>query len=238
MEFEKFRSRFRKIGLLRLVSHHDLMRVLERMLRRAELPFRSTSGFHPLPRVIFALSLPVGVEGFDEVVELELTAPLAAADVLERLQRQAPAGLEFTAMRRIPLNVTAQVFRAIYAVSIPAARVDELSERCTAVLAQAVVRVTRKHPHDRVVDIRPYVRDLHVVDEELRLDFTVTPSGTARADEVLRLLGSADVLDQGAVLRRTQLFVQDETDFVPSSVPHFASHVAVTDEFGALRTSD
>lgn len=39
---EKVRVRFRKGGDLRLVSHHDLMRTFERMLRRASLPFRST----------------------------------------------------------------------------------------------------------------------------------------------------------------------------------------------------
>ena len=51
----KVRIRFRKGGDLRLVSHHDLMRVFERMLRRADLPFHSTSGFNPKPRLVFAL---------------------------------------------------------------------------------------------------------------------------------------------------------------------------------------
>ena len=35
MTGDKFRFRFRKSGTLRLVSHHDLMRCGERMLRRA-----------------------------------------------------------------------------------------------------------------------------------------------------------------------------------------------------------
>ena len=50
---DKFRLRFEKAGVLRLLSHHDLMRVLERMLRRAGLPFKSTAGFHPGPRIVF-----------------------------------------------------------------------------------------------------------------------------------------------------------------------------------------
>jgi len=54
MDFDKFRIRFRKVGDLRLLSHHDLMRTFERMLRRAGLPFRSTEGFHPKPRMVFA----------------------------------------------------------------------------------------------------------------------------------------------------------------------------------------
>src|SRR5262245_17008747 len=94
MVVDKVRIRFRKGGDLRLVSHHDLMRAFERMLRRAALPFRSTSGFHPKPRLVFALSLPLGIVGCDEVAELELTEPVDPADIHARLAQQAPAGLE------------------------------------------------------------------------------------------------------------------------------------------------
>ena len=69
---DKVRIRFRKGGELRLVGHHDLMRCFERMLRRAQLPFHSTEGFNPKPRLIFALSLGLGIVGSEEVVELEL----------------------------------------------------------------------------------------------------------------------------------------------------------------------
>src|SRR5262249_54516063 len=91
----KVRLRFRKGGDLRLVSHHDLMRCFERMLRRAALPFRSTQGFNPKPRLVFALSLPLGVVGREEVVELELDGDLDPEEVRRRLAAQAPAGLEF-----------------------------------------------------------------------------------------------------------------------------------------------
>ena len=53
MAGDKIRFRFHKADELRLLSHHDLMRCTERMLRRAELPFKSTAGFHPMPRFVF-----------------------------------------------------------------------------------------------------------------------------------------------------------------------------------------
>src|SRR5437764_7302225 len=99
MTGDKLRFRFAKTGHLRLLSHHDLMRTAERLLRRADVPFKSTAGFHPTPRLVFALSLPLGVVGRNEVVELELTRPLAAADLLDHLNRHAPAGLAFTAAK-------------------------------------------------------------------------------------------------------------------------------------------
>ncbi len=82
---EKVRVRFRKGGDLRLVSHHDLMRTFERMLRRAALPFHSSEGFHPKARFVFALSLPLGIVGCEEVVELELDEAVAPEEVKARL---------------------------------------------------------------------------------------------------------------------------------------------------------
>src|SRR5262249_58207632 len=73
MQGDKIRFRFAKTGDLRFVSHLDLMRCLERMLRRAAVPFKSTACFHPTPRLVLALSLPLGVAGRNEVLELELT---------------------------------------------------------------------------------------------------------------------------------------------------------------------
>src|SRR3954454_15146715 len=114
MTGDKLRFRFAKTGHLRLLSHHDLMRCLERMLRRADVPFKSTAGFHPRPRFVFALSLPLGVVGRDEVVEVELTRPCDSDDVLARLNAQAPAGLAFTRVAVVPMNATAIPRRVVY----------------------------------------------------------------------------------------------------------------------------
>ena len=107
MTGDKLRFRFAKTGRLRLLSHHDLMRCLERMLRRADVPFKSTAGFHPGPRVVFAQSLPLGVVGRDEVVELELTEPRDSDDVLGALNEQAPDGLRFFRATVVPMKTTA-----------------------------------------------------------------------------------------------------------------------------------
>ena len=122
---DKVRFRFRKDGALRLLSHHDLMRCFERMLRRAALPVRQSQGFHPKPRLIFALSLPLGVIGCEEVVELELDEILPPEEVRERLVRQAPPGMEILSLRRIDFKVGAQVRSLTYRIALPAERLAE-----------------------------------------------------------------------------------------------------------------
>jgi radical SAM-linked protein len=216
---DKVRLRFRKLGPLRLLSHHDLMRTFERLLRRAEIPFHRTQGFHPKPRVVFALSLPLGVIGRDEVVEIELTCPVQPYEMLERLSRHAPPGLEITSACRVPLRQTAQVRGLSYALPIEPERVPDLQPRLAAVLEAPTCVVERTRPPRRRLDLRPFLRDLRLQDETgpdgqprtlLVMDLWLTDRGTARPEEVLRILDLDHLLDAGAVLERLRLELEDE----------------------------
>jgi radical SAM-linked protein len=218
---DKARIRFRKSGALRLLSHHDLMRTFERLLRRSELPFHRSQGFHPKPRLIFALSLPLGVVGREEVVELELDEVLSPEDIHGRLATQAPPGLEILSVRRIAVHVNAQVCRLAYSVAVPADRLDELSRRNAEVLAARECWIDRHRPHSRQagrrLDVRPFLADLLIhpprgASESARLEMVLrlTSTGTARPEEVLALLGLEDLLDAGAVLERSRLELKDE----------------------------
>jgi len=212
MARDKVRIRFRKDGDLRLLSHHDLMRSFERMLRRAALPFRSSEGFHPTPRLVFALSLPLGVVGRREVVELELTEETDPDEVLERLRQQAPPGIAFLSARRIPTNLTGQPRQALYRLPMPEGEVADPPARCAAFLERSSCWVERLRPTPRKVNIRPYIDSLTPRPDALEMTIWVLPEGTARADEVAKALGLGHLLDNGAVLERTDLLLLDEID--------------------------
>jgi radical SAM-linked protein len=216
----KVRIRFRKGGDLRFLSHHDLMRTFERMLRRAKLPFHSSQGFHPKPRLVFALSLPLGVIGVEEVVELELSHALPAEEVLASLVGQAPPGLVILSVRPIELRAGAQVCRLCYRAPLPADEVESVRHRAAELLATAECRVERTRPPVRRIDLRPSLRELRVTESAegaaLEIDLCPTPAGTARPEEVLRLLGLENLIDSGAVLERSRLELDDETSPPPA----------------------
>lgn len=215
---DKTRIRFRKDGALRLLSHHDLMRTFERLLRRSELPFHRSQGFHPKPRLIFALSLPLGIVGREEVVELELDEILSPQEVQSRLARQAPPGLEILSVRRIPVNLNAQVSRMTYTLPVPSERLPDLSRRIADVLSARECWIDRHRPHsrqpERRLDVRSFLVDLRIVDSTLEMVLRLTTTGTARPEEVLGLLGLNDLLDAGAVLERSRLELKDELEVV------------------------
>jgi radical SAM-linked protein len=193
------------------------------MLRRAAVPFKSTAGFHPTPRLVFALSLPLGVVGCDEVVELELTEPRDGNELLAALNAQAPTGMVLTRVAPVPMKVTAQARRVVYEVPLPPDRVAQVEAAVTAFLAESKVWVERLRPSPKRLNLRPYVRNLLIEPQaahSLRLDLWVTQTGTARAEELLDLLGLPDLIDDGAVLSRTTVELRDEiTATDPADVP-------------------
>jgi radical SAM-linked protein len=207
---DKVRIRFRKDGDLRLVSHHDLMQCFERMLRRAEIPFCTTNGFNPQPRLVFALSLPLGIVGADEVVELEMKEELPAEEVCRRLRQQAPAGLDFLSARRIDPKAHGQPCRVRYRVEVPLPFREHLPAQIDRLLACSEHWIERTRPHARRINLRAFLADLRLVGPHLEMDIRVTPQGTARAEEVLVALGLGELPDNGAILERTNLELDDE----------------------------
>ncbi len=100
----RLRFGFSKTGSLAWISHLDILRLLDRALRRGGLPVSFSGGFHPLPRLQVALPLPLGVEGAGEWLDLTLCRPMEAEEAREVLQRQLPEGLRLHSVEAVPVT--------------------------------------------------------------------------------------------------------------------------------------
>jgi radical SAM-linked protein len=214
----RVRMRFAKRGDLRLISHHDLMRCLERVLRRAGLPMAHSQGFNPRPKAVFPLALGLGIEGCREVLELDLVEPLAGEEVLHRLAAQAPPGLVFLEAEAVRLGRAPKVEALLYTLAVPASRRDAARAAVHDLLAAETRYYTRRRP-DRPAaefDLRPFVLSAAVdADGTLTLRLKMTPNGSARPEEVLDTLGLHDLLEHGGILARTDVFLAPASDHNP-----------------------
>ncbi len=204
----KVRLRFAKCGDLRLVSHHDLMRCLERMLRRARVPISMTQGFNPRAKMTFALALGLGIESRGEVVDLELSEPCEPSELLDRLASVAPPGFDWIDARSLPPGATAPRPRsADYQFPIPGERRDEARAALEEFLAaETWPAVRRRQGREQTLDLRPHVVSADLSgDGFLRFRLRVSPDGSARPEDVLAALRLRDLLDDGAVITRTQV---------------------------------
>jgi radical SAM-linked protein len=208
----KVRLRFAKRGDLRLVSHHDLLRCLERMLRRAQIPVALTQGYCPRPKITFALALGLGIESLCEVVDLELTTPLEPTELLCRLKAEAPPGFDWTDASPLPADARPPRPRvAEYSFRVHEERRAACLGNLQSLLESQSWPLTRKRPErESLFDLRPHLicADL-TADGLLRFRLKIAPDGSARPEELLEALALRDLLDRGSVLTRTGLELSD-----------------------------
>jgi len=99
----KIRLKFRKVGEMRFLSHLELAHLFYRASKRADLPLCFSEGFHPMPRIIFATALPVGMESLTEIVDMECEGKTTPLEVMERLNQTLPPGVEIMDAEEVPL---------------------------------------------------------------------------------------------------------------------------------------
>ena len=81
------------MGGAAFLSQLELQSVLERALRRADIPVSFSNGFHPLPLLSFGRALPVGVESLAEWFALSLHSYWDAPKLAESLTPYLPNGI-------------------------------------------------------------------------------------------------------------------------------------------------
>ncbi|MFA4842727.1 MAG: TIGR03936 family radical SAM-associated protein [Candidatus Omnitrophota bacterium] len=91
---------FTKKGLMRYISHLDLMRLFQRAMRRADFPLKMTEGFSPHPKFSIKRALKLGLESDNEEAVVTLREPIEPQDFKARLQKQLPEGIEIKDAQR------------------------------------------------------------------------------------------------------------------------------------------
>jgi len=201
-------------GDLRFLSHHDMMRAVERTARRARLPLRYTQGFNPHPVMSLPHPRPVGVASRDDLLVLELETdapppPAEAGDLPARLNAAAPRGMRFLDARTLAGRGTPQPAAARYELPLEPQqlplvrrRLEELASLETWTVPRRVsARGRRGGWSTRPIDLRPLVGELRLDGQTLRM--TLRPQGDlwARPGEVLALLGLDERIDLARAVR-------------------------------------
>jgi radical SAM-linked protein len=202
---QRVRIRFCKQGDLRLISHKDLLRTMERLFRRAGLSLSMSEGFHPKPRMSFPSALAVGIAGDDEVMELELSLETTAEAVRAALEPHLPPGMTIKQIDVLPEGARKGAVSSVtFEVRLPAERLTDTARHLEALLDSSEYIVEREEGKGPV-DLRPYIEELILADDVLRMRLRVTPLGSARPREVLEALRLEDVESLGFQLARTKV---------------------------------
>ncbi len=193
------RLRYQEDEAVRFVSHLDMMRELERTLRRAGLPILYTEGFSPRPKISSGPPLPLGWTSISEWIDVELAGDWPygrLGDLLEKLNARTARGIRFLQAAAMPpktASLTAGIATSTYVARFPSPPFEtsfgQLTEASNRFMGKQAVPITRRGKRrSSEVDIRPMVREFTVVGEdEVVLRLSTVDGKTVRPTEVLRV---------------------------------------------------
>ena len=92
----KYSVNFKKMKTARFLGHLEMVKIFTRSLRRASIPLKYSRGFHPMPKVSFGDTLPMGMQSENEQMLVTLTESMDPEELISCLRRQLPSGLEIT----------------------------------------------------------------------------------------------------------------------------------------------
>ncbi len=209
----RYRIRFGKTDLLRWISHRDLARLWERLLRRAQLVLSMTEGFHPKPRVGFPSALALGVESLDEVVEIDLAEEISAKALLVRLEADRQPGLHIKSVRQLPEGMSkAQLNASDYTISVvEEMEAEPIKAAINELLGKDTVSVERKKKA-LTVKVSEQITKLELDGTVVRLRLAASQAASLRPGDVLDLLGFGDWIDRGTLIRRISVELKQDLE--------------------------
>lgn len=163
----KLRLRYSKLGKIRFVSHRDMARIWERVLRKANFPMAYSEGFHPRPKISFGLALPTCGESDCEYLDITAAPEWDATEIdglPERFTAAMPDGIIVEDVVELPTgmdSLQAAVTSCTWNIEIINTTEIDAADYVARVLAAEVLEVTRVRKGKPVTDdIRPLIYSL------------------------------------------------------------------------------
>lgn len=154
---------FTKTGEASYISLLDLQRVMQRSLKRSEIPVWYTMGFNPHIYMTFASPLPLGQESLVESVDVKTAQdPVQFEKWQESLNKVMPRGICVTKVA-IPEHKAEAIRFARYTVQFPLSAKSSLEAYNQ--LESAVVLKKTKRGH-KEIELKEALKEIPFVEEE------------------------------------------------------------------------
>jgi len=155
---------FEKGAPLRYIGHLDLMRTVQRALRRSDLPVKYSNGFNPHIRLSFAAPLSVGVIGLRELMEVPVEDGLTESEFVSRMNAALPSCMQIRFCRSVPDDFPALmslVAGADYRITFEKTEQGVKAAQSFAgfMALESYVAQRRTKSGENPCDIRPFVID-------------------------------------------------------------------------------
>ncbi len=211
----RYLIKFTKESDIKFISHLDLMRTIQRIVRRAELPVEYSKGFNPHMALAIAQPLSVGVYSEGDYMDLNLEEDMSVEAVKEKLNEFSARGIKFLEASKSPVihNVKrlppamALLDAANYTIKIKYNDISKTLEEVNALMAKKeIVTIKKTKKGEKEADIKPFIKDFKCWTKDDYLIVNTTISCGSRENLSADLL--ANVIKQNTTNVKEEAFVE------------------------------
>ena len=227
----RYLIKFSKGEGIKFISHLDLMRTIQRIIRRSGVPIEYSKGFNPHMALSLAQPLSVGVYSDGEYMDIVLTEEMKVADLLARLNEAAPPTIRF--FEATPIEIVENVKRVPqamalldagrYIIKLKLVNEENVEEKMASLLNENAWETLKKSKKgEKMADIKPLVKELKywVKDGELVINALIATGSRENlsADLLARFITSKieNVNTESFVsVKREEMYVLKDNKYVP-----------------------
>lgn len=89
------RIKYSKLGDISYISHLDIIKLMERIVRRTGLKLSYSEGFNPHPKTAFSPALQLGVQSHCEYLDMEFDEAVEEDLLIQKLNEKTVEGINF-----------------------------------------------------------------------------------------------------------------------------------------------
>lgn len=222
------RIKFRKYGPMKFISHLDVMRYFQKVIRRAGIDICFSEGFSPHMIMLFASPLGVGLTSDAEYVDIRVNTTTSSAEALRRMNGVMAEGMEAVSFRLLPensKNAMSIVAAADYEVRFREGCEPEndWQDRWQKFLSQPEIRIVKetKKGHQEV-DIRPWIYDWSRIDGGLFLQVSAGSVHNLKPELLMDAFGAwagMDIPASALLVHRKEIYADQGTEGKRKLIP-------------------
>jgi radical SAM-linked protein len=214
---QRLRITFSRSEELKYITHLDLMRLWQRILRRANIPLIYSQGFSPHPRISLAAPLAIGVTSSGELMDIFLERRLSPHFFVKSVKEQLPCGIDILEVAEVGVglpSLQSQIRFAEYKVII---EVDKKPKEIESAICSLLSSdsLPWQHVRDKEVrkyDLRALIGDIWLIESRppeliLGMRLRCDSAGTGRPEQVVLALGFANPPKS---IHRTKLMLEKQ----------------------------
>ena len=159
------RLKFIKVGNLQYISHLDLQRTFNRVIKRSGIPVWYTKGFNPHMKLVFSSPLSIGTQSTCEYLDLSMQGDISCEEIMERLNNELTDELHII-KAYIPSTKFADIAWAEY-------RCDIFTEGASEELAKKAEELLTTSPLYMVKNTKAGEKTIDIVEliDEIKVSF-------------------------------------------------------------------